>query len=459
MSGLPHPSDVTRRILAEAGSDATVLMSDGSEAEVRVANNTVTTNGQRRSRTVTVVVFDERPDGVAAGVASRSGDVDIHELVAAARHDAANAPLATDAAPLVGGPGHGAESDEVPETSLEVMGDVLDSLRELTARAESRGVTLAGFFSHALATTTVATSAGAYRRFTQPTGSVQLVARADGGQRSTWRGLSTPYFRDVPMDELEADLYRRLEWAQRRIELPAGRYETIMSPSTVADMMAYLYFSNEGPDAAQGRTVFSTPGGGTRNGEKISSLPFTLYSDPFAAGLECRPFVATSASSTTESVFDNAMDIERTDWIRDGVINDLRFHRAGAAEAGRPRATPGIDNIILEAGGTASLDGMIASSERALLINTLWYIRSVDPATLLLTGLTRDGVYLVEDGKVTGQVNNFRFNESPLDLLTRATEAGVSELTLPREFDEFYRARTCSLRIPDFNMSSVSPAS
>ena len=459
MSGLLHPQDVARQVLAEAGSAATVYISDGSEAEVRFANNTVTTNGQRRSRTVTVMVFDERADGVAAGVASRSGDVDIAELVSAARHDAAHAPLATDAAPLIGGLVDAGLSEDIPETSLDVMADVLDSLRELTVRAESRGVTMAGFFSHALQTTTVVTSAGAQRRFTQPTGSVQLVARADGGKRSTWRGLSTPHFRDVPMEQLEADLYRRLEWAQRSIELPAGRYETLMSPSTVADMMAYLYFSNEGPDAADGRTVFSKPGGGTRIGETISSLPFTLYSDPTAAGLECRPFVATGASSTAESVFDNAMDIQRTDWIRDGVINDLRFHRAGAAEAGRPRATPGIDNIILEAGGTASLDDMIASTERGLLLNTLWYVRSVDPATLLLTGLTRDGVYLVENGQVTGQVNNFRFNESPLDLLTRATEAGVSEQTLPREFDEFYRARTCALRIPDFNMSSVSPAS
>jgi predicted Zn-dependent protease len=434
-------------------------VSDSSEAEVRVANNTVTTNGQRRGRSVTVVIFDERADGVAAGVASRSGDVDIADLVRAARDDARHAPAASDASPLVGGRVDADHDAPVPETSLDIMGEVLDSLRELTSRAELRGITMAGFFSHALETTTVGTSAGSLRRFTQPTGSVQVVARSDGGHRSTWRGLSTPQFVAVPMDEIEAQLYQRLEWAQRSVEIPAGRYETIMSPSTVADMMAYLYFSTEGPDAVEGRTVFSRPGGGTRIGERISSLPFSVYSDPLEPGIECRPFVAAGASSSAESVFDNALDIERTDWIREGVINDLRFHRAGAREHGRPRATPGINNIIVDAQGSASLEDMIASTERGLLLNTLWYIRSVDPATLLLTGLTRDGVYLVEDGRVVGQVNNFRFNESPLDLLTRATEAGRVEQTLPREFDEFYRARTCPIRIPDFNMSSVSPAS
>jgi predicted Zn-dependent protease len=102
---------------------------------------------------------------------------------------------------------------------------------------------------------------------------------------------------------------------------------------------------------------------------------------------------------------------------------------------------------------------MVASTERGLLLTCLWYIREVDPQTLLLTGLTRDGVYLVEDGKVRGAVNNFRFNESPLDLLRRATEAGGTEHTLSREWsDYFLRTAMPPLRIPDFNMSTVSKA-
>lgn len=102
---------------------------------------------------------------------------------------------------------------------------------------------------------------------------------------------------------------------------------------------------------------------------------------------------------------------------------------------------------------------MVARTERGLLLTTLWYIREVDPATLLLTGLTRDGVYLVEDGAVTAEVNNFRFNESPLDLLRRTTEAGRTERTLPREWkDWFTRTAMPPLRVPDFHMSSVSRA-
>jgi predicted Zn-dependent protease len=304
-------------------------------------------------------------------------------------------------------------------------------------------------------TTFVATSTGLRRRSTQPTGSVEINAKRDGA--SAWAGVSTPDFVDVPIDSLLEQLSTRLGWAQRTVELPAGRYETIMPPSTVADMMIYLAWSMDGRGAQEGRTALSAPGGGTRVGEKLTELPLTLYSDPAVTGLECTPFVATPNSSERVSVFDNGMDIGRVNWIRDGSINALAYPRAAADEFEAPVAVPA-DNLLMT-GGSACLADMIASTERGLLLTTLWYIRTVDPTVLLLTGLTRDGVYLVEDGEVTAAVNNFRFNESPLDLLRRATEAGTSEVTLPREWGDWAtRAAMPSLRIPDFHMSSVSQA-
>jgi predicted Zn-dependent protease len=146
------------------------------------------------------------------------------------------------------------------------------------------------------------------------------------------------------------------------------------------------------------------------------------------------------------------------DWIREGVIDNLVYPRAIAAEFDAPVTVPG-DNLLMTGGSAATLPDMIAATERGLLLTCLWYIREVDPSTLLLTGLTRDGVYLIEDGEITGAVNNFRFNESPLDLLRRTTEAGATEITLPREWkDWFSRTAMPALRIPDFHMSSVSRA-
>jgi predicted Zn-dependent protease len=431
-----------------------VLVTDHSEASLRWANNTMTTNGVSTSRSTTVISIVR--DGDSARVGSlRSAEADpsvLPALVAASQEAAASAPEARDAAPLITGTDVPDDWDDaVSGTGAEVFAGVAGSLTRGFRGTDQ----LYGFAHHAVETTFLASSTGLRRRFTQPTGSVEINAKRSGA--SAWAGVGTPDFADVPTDLLLEQLSTRLGWAGRAVELPAGRYETIMPPSTVADMMIYLQWTMSGRGAQEGRTAFSAPGGGTRVGERLTDLPLTLYSDPFAAGLECSSFVAASASSETVSVFDNGMDIARVDWIRDGVVNALAYPRAAAAEFDAPVAVAA-DNLLMT-GGSAALEDMIASTKRGLLLTTLWYIREVDPTTLLLTGLTRDGVYLVEDGKVTAAVNNFRFNESPLDLLRRTTQAGVSEVTLPREWGDWAtRAAMPSLRIPDFHMSSVSQA-
>jgi predicted Zn-dependent protease len=226
--------------------------------------------------------------------------------------------------------------------------------------------------------------------------------------------------------------------------------------------MIYLYWSAGAKDAADGRTVFSKAGGGTRVGEQLSTYPITLSSDPLAAGLRCPPFVIAHASGSDSSVFDNGLPLRSTAWIQDGSLAALHSSRHSAALAGLPVA-PAIDNLILaiptSGAGAPTLAEMIASTGRALLLTCLWYIREVDPQVLLLTGLTRDGVYLVEDGEVVGAVNNFRFNESPVGMLGRLLEVGATVPTLPREWgDYFNRAAMPPLRVEGFNMSSVSQA-
>jgi predicted Zn-dependent protease len=249
-----------------------------------------------------------------------------------------------------------------------------------------------------------------------------------------------------------------LGWAGRRVDLPAGRYQTLLPPAAVADLLIYLYWSAGAKDALDGRTVFSKPGGGTRIGDRLSGLPLTLRSDPAAAGLGCAPFVVAHASSRESSVFDNGLALRPTEWISGGNLAALIQTRHTAGLSGLA-VTPAIGNLILDGGGTATVDDMIARTGRGLLLTCLWYIREVDPQPLLLTGLTRDGVYLVENGEVTAAVNNFRFNESPVGMLARATEAGRTRPALSREWgDHFSRTAMPALRVDGFNMSSVSQA-
>jgi predicted Zn-dependent protease len=156
-------------------------------------------------------------------------------------------------------------------------------------------------------------------------------------------------------------------------------------------------------------------------------------------------------------VFDNGAPTRRVDWVREGVITELAYSRAEAAEFGTSFTPPG-DNLLLTGGADGTLDDLVAATERGLLLTCLWYIRLVDPTTLLLTGLTRDGVYLVERGEVVAEVDhNFRFNYSPLDVLRTASQVGTTERTLPREWkDWFTRAAMPPVRVPEFFMSSVS---
>jgi len=447
---------------AAAGADGcVVLVDEASHADVRFALNRTTTNGVHRGRSVSVIAIA----GSSVGSASRSGAVGadgVAEMAAASLADARQAPPAEDAFALVE-PGAAPPGDRTfglePElTDAAVLEGVLSALSGVFRRAETRDTVLAGFAEHDVTTTYLGTSSGLRLSHAQPTGAVHLVGRTADGTGSAWIGAPTI---TPVLDEMEGELWRRLDWEGRQMALDAGRYEVIMPPSGVADLMAVLaFYALGGQDAEDGRTVFSKDGGGTRLGDRLSELPFTLSSDPRAAGVECAPFVTTRASSSETSIFDNGLAIERIDWLHEGVLNRLRYHRAGAARSG-VEAAPEFDNLLLDcAPGAGTVDDMVARTERGLLLTCLWYIREVDPSTLLVTGLTRDGVYVVEDGAVVGAANNFRFNESPVDLLARVTEVGTPVRTLGREFGEYLnRAVMPPLRIPDFNMSTVSQAS
>jgi predicted Zn-dependent protease len=459
-SAASKPHEIVERALELSHADGCVVIADErSSANLRWAANSLTTNGVTRGRTLTVIATVDGAQGTASGVVSRSAVTadELEPLVRAAEAAAREAGPAEDAQPLVDGRPASADFTQPPaETSSEVFAAFAPALGEAFGAARAGDRELYGFAHHYVTSTYLGTSTGLRLRHDQPSGTLEVNAKSPDRTRSAWAGRSTRDFTDVDPLALDTELAQRLAWSQRQVELPAGRYETLLPPTAVADLVIYQLWSSGARDAAEGRTVFSRPGGGTRIGDKIAALPLTLRSDPAEPGLEAAPFVIAHASGDDASVFDNGQPLGPVEWVREGTLNRLLTTRHSAELTGAP-AAPAVDNMVLDGGGTRSLEEMVAGTERGLLLTCLWYIREVDPATLLLTGLTRDGVYLVEGGEVTGAVNNFRFNESPVDLLGRATEAGRTERTLPREWgDYFTRAATPALRIPDFNMSSVS---
>jgi predicted Zn-dependent protease len=458
----PTPQDLVEHALKTSTSDnCVVIVNDSTSANLRWANNTLTTNGVMHDVSVRVVAFHGAGEGTSSGsvTASAPSLEQVARIVEAADAAARDSDPAEDAAELFTGD---AAKDwfEMPEsTSIEVYRDFAPALGTAFDRASAGRRILYGFVDHDVTTTYLGTSTGLRLRHVQPTGHYGCTAKPDDLSTSAWVGGATRDFTDVNVQAMEEELTRRLSWAERRVDLPAGRYDTVLPPSAVSDLMIYLYWTASAREAHDGQTVFSRRGGGTRIGEALSDKPVQVFSDPSYAGLEAMPFVTAGSSNNIESVFDNGMPLTRTSWVKDGRLTALLQNRHSAALTGQP-VTPYIDNLVVAVDGAGgSLQDLVSDVERGLLLTCLWYIREVDPQTLLLTGLTRDGVYLVENGEVTGAVNNFRFNESPVDLLARFSAASETVPSFSREWgDYFARTATPALRVPDFNMSTVSQA-
>jgi predicted Zn-dependent protease len=457
------PQELVEHALADSNADdCIVLLADSTSANLRWANNTLTTNGVMTDRSVTVVSFHRSAGGVAA--ASVTGSATTREqvlaVVEAADAAARAAEPSEDAADLVQDHASDDWTEPSATTDIGVFAEVAPALGEAFRRAQAGGRILYGFVDHDVTTTYLGSSSGLRLRHVQPTGHLACTAKDAALTQSAWVGHATRDFTDVDPRQVEAELETRLGWGARRLDLPAGRYETILPPSAVADLMVDAYWYAGARDAHEGQSVYSKRPSGTRIGEQIAKPGVRLHSDPSLPGLECAPFTMATSSGPTTSVFDNGIELGPTDWLRDGVLTSLVQTRHSSKLTGQP-VTPYVDNLALTVdGGTGTIDDLVASTDRGLLVTCLWYIRVVDPQTLLLTGLTRDGVYLVEGGEITGSVNNFRWNESPVDLLRRFTEASATAPSFSREWgdDYFSRTATPALRVPDFNMSSVSQA-
>lgn len=451
------PQELVDALLAAATTDAVVRVDVQRNLNLRWANSTTTTNGSSSLTDLAIgAIIDGRVGSLSLTV---SGDEDPKALMRAAEDAARTKPASEDAMPLPTGDGAApgdwdAEPVDAPPARFTHLTRELD---RMFASARATGHPTYGYAEHVESTVWLGTTAGIRRRAAIGTGSFSFTTKDPTKTLSTWGGEWVRDWDAVdPIRDFEV-MRQRLEISKEKLELPAGHYDVILTPSCVADLFTYFTWLATLREAVDGQSAFSKPGGGTRLGERLTEAKVTISSDPNHPGLHGVPFSATTTGATSSgSIFDAGLEVGRTDLVRDGVLVNLIATRAIAQRNGVQRV-PTPPNILF-AGDGKTLEEMIASTERALLLNALWYIRLVDPRSQLLTGLTRDGVYLVEDGALRASVNNFRFNVSPLDLLGNITEIGQAQNTLPREF-EMVRASAPPIRVSGWNMSSVSEAS
>lgn len=457
------PQELIERITDAAHyEDCIVIVESKTQANLRWANSTLTTNGIIAEQTVTVIAFVAVTGGIASGSVSRTNiELDeISAIVKEAGEVALAAGKAEDQAPLLRDKTYGDWSSPHQSTGPEVFARFAPDLGELFKRSKVDSIELFGYAEHNHQTIWLGSKGGLRLRHDQPSGRLEMTGKSHNRTRSTWEGRATRDFTNVDLQGVDAGIRQRLEWQAHSVAKAAGRYQTVLPSGSVADLLAYLLWTSPARDAAEGRSVYSKKGelGKTRIGETLSKLPINIYSDPTYKGLESQPFNVATSSGPFSSVFDNALEQERWEFVKEGKLNSLISTRAVSETTGIPYGSGG-ENMVMEIPGSqGDLNSQISQVKDGLLLTTLWYVRMVDPVTSLLTGLTRDGVYEIKDGEVVGAVNNFRWNESPVDLLGRISSSGATEITATREVEELTRSATPPVVFDDFNMSTVSQA-
>jgi predicted Zn-dependent protease len=453
--------DLIEKITSTATcDDCIVVVRDKTQANLRWAGSTLTTNGVIQERSVTVIAFVSVDGGMASGGVTRT-DVslaDVPALLEAAIATAKAAGPADDYAPLATNVSIGNWSAEHVPTGPEVFTKFAPALGDMFSRSVADKIELFGYSEHTNETTWVGSKGGLRLRKDSPVGRVEMTGKSHDRTRSTWAGVETHDFTDVSVSDIDAQIRERLNWQGTKVDLPAGKYDTIFPSGSVADIFTYMMWVSTARDAHEGQSVFSKKGGGTRIGEKLANVSLQFFTDPEFKQLPASNFVATAVSSPFSSVFDNGQSAKRVDWLKDGVLQSLIQTRA-SAKLTNLDFTPMGENLIMSVdGASSSLADLIKKVDNGLLLTTLWYIRMVDPNSLLLTGLTRDGVYHVKGGEVVGATNNFRWNDSPVSALSRIAHAGATEWTQPREWaGDVTNMSMPPLVIKDFNMSTVSP--
>ena len=297
----------------------------------------------------------------------------------------------------------------------------------------------AGFLQAAARATAVATSRGlfAYHRSTES--EFSMTARTPDGTGSGWASSGARDWTTIDPANVGRIAAQKAVASRNPQSIEPGMYTAVLEPQAVTDLVPLLAGALNARNADEGRSPFSKSGGGNRIGDQVVDERVTLYSDPADPALLGEPF-------------DNqGLPVGRTVWIEKGVLRNLAYTRFWAQKQGKqPTGSPMVGGLTL-AGGTKSTEEIIAGCSRGVLVTHFFYIRALDPRTVLQTGLTRDGAFLIENGKITRALKNFRWNESPLLMLNRLEDIGRPEPTAAGRMMP-------ALRIRGFNFASLSDA-
>ena len=442
---------IADKVLAFSKADETrVVISSQWSGNTRFAGGEITTSGGITDTTLNVIsTIGKRRATVSSNVfddAALQRTVDLSERLAKL------APEDPEIMPELGPQNYSSVSSYIdstadlgPETRAAAAKRVIQRAGEVGKSAGD--VFVAGFLEANAGARAIATSKGLFAYHRSTDANLSTTVRTPDGTGSGWASGGARDWAKLDPSALGTTAAQKAIASRNPVAIEPGMYTVVLEPQAVADLVPLLGGAFNARSADEGRGTFSKRGGGTRLGERVMDERVTIYSDPADPDLLAQPFDA------------EGLPLQRRVWVENGVLRNFSYTRYWAEKQGKEATGGGggggfgggFPGGLKMAGGTRSTDELIAGTERGILVTHFFYIRFLDPRTVLVTGLTRDGTFLIENGKITKALKNFRWNESPLFMLNKLEELGRAERTAAGQVMP-------SIRVKDFNFTSLSDA-
>jgi predicted Zn-dependent protease len=430
------------QVRAASKADSWVATVSGTaRRHLRFALNSVTTSGEQDDLTLSVTSHFGKRSG-----SSSTNELNAKSIAATVRKSEEIARIAPEnqefMPPL--GPQKYVAGKAFVEATAKAAPQKLAALSEpVLKEANAKKVVAAGFFQAGADSSAYATSNDLFVHNQTTHALFTVTARSTDGTGSGWAGKNSHDLRKLDTAAMGERAVAKGLKSVKPTALDPGKYTVILEPSAVCDLVGWMIGDFDARSADEGRSFLSKPGGGNKLGTKLVSDKVNISSDPEHS-------VVPGAIYSSDG-----LPARKRQWIKDGVAEALMYSRFWAKKQNRV-PVPFPTNLIME-GGKTSIDDMIADTKKGVLVTRLWYIREVDPQTLLLTGLTRDGTFLIENGKMSRPIKNFRFNESPVNMLNNVIAMSPSERGTGSEI-EGWPISVPALLVKDFTFSSLSDA-
>lgn len=435
---------LAKRALSFTTADETrISITSGGRGNTRFAVNQISTGGDNYDATIAIrSVFGKRSSVVNT---NKLDDASLKSAVQLAERLAKLSPEDPEAMPELP-PQTYTESRGWSEATASLDPTArANAARAITEPARAAGLISTGYLETQAGATAIANSKGLFAYGRQTALSLTTTVRTEDGTGSGWAGATSHDFTKLDPKDLGARAIDKARRSVNAVAVEPGRYTVILEPTAVGNLVQFITFAMSARNADEGRSFFSKAGGGNKIGMKVVDERVTISSDP----LDPEAFANTFSG--------DGQPIVKTTWIENGVVKNLSYDRFWAQKQGKqPVPTAG---TVRMSGGTGTTEELIASTERGILVTRFWYLRPVDPRTILYTGLTRDGTFLIERGRITRPIKNFRFNDSPiymlnnLDAMGRPVRVSASEAGGPG-----LAIVVPPIKVRDFNFTSMSDA-